>query len=381
MMNGIIFRQVTLPVRKFFIIMPLNNKTDEKTEDIKLENKIIKQKSLTKDLAATAVFNTIIALVLKFWVIKENLFLDIWIVSQCIGLSICFFIVMTLSHTQIGTRKQLFSKITMGLITGALIGAVTGTLFLYLKYDKPLSVYFQSSFSENFLFGVFFAIPITYFLLSLAKFQDYETQLQTEKIKRLTLEKQSVLEELKMLQAQIEPHFLFNTLSNLKSLLDEDVQKGKLMLDELTGFLKISLQRTRQETISLSQELELVKHYLNIYKIRMAERLTYEIIADKEIKKTSLSPLIIQPLVENAIKYGLEPKIEGGKIAIKCSVKDNFLIIDISDTGCGLDTNSEIGIGINNVSQRLNNLYGNDAKLTVKENDPCGTKAVIKVPL
>ncbi|MCK5099400.1 MAG: histidine kinase [Desulfobacteraceae bacterium] len=346
-----------------------------------MDIKILKQNSIGKDLAATAIFNTLIALVLKFWVLKENLFLDIWIVSQCIGLSICFLIVMTLSHTQINTKKQLFLKITIGLITGAISGAAIGALFLYFKYDKPFFSYFQSSFNENFLLGVFFAIPITYFLLSLAKFQDYETQLQTEKIKRLTLEKQSVLEELKMLQAQIEPHFLFNTLSNLKSLLEEDVKKGKLMLDELNGFLKISLQRTRQETISLSQELELVKHYLNIYKIRMEERLVYEIIADKEIKNISLSPLIIQPLVENAIKYGLEPKIEGGKIKIKCSIKDNFLIIEIADTGCGLDTNSEIGIGINNVSQRLNNLYGSEAKLTVKENSPCGTKAVIKVPL
>ena len=113
----------------------------------------------------------------------------------------------------------------------------------------------------------------------------------------------------------------------------------------------------------------------------MEERLSYEIIADREIKKISLSPLIIQPLVENAIKYGLEPKIEGGKIEINCSVKDNFLIIKISDTGCGLDTNHEIGIGINNVSKRLNNLYGAEATLTIKENNPCGTKAVIKVPL
>ena len=346
-----------------------------------MDNKILQQKSMGKDLAVTAIFNTLIALILYFWVLKDNLFIDIWIVSQCIGLSICFFIVMTLAYTQINTKIQLFVKITAGLLTGATSGAVTGALFLYFKYDKPFFAYFQSSFSENFLLGVFFAIPITYFLLSLTKFEDYENQLKTEKIKSLTLEKQAVVEELKSLQAQIEPHFLFNTLSNLKSLLDEDIEKGKLMLDELNEFLKISLQRTRQKTISLSQELELVRHYLNIYKIRMEERLSYEIIADEEIKRISLSPLIIQPLVENSIKYGLEPKIEGGKIEIHCSIKDNFLIIEISDTGCGLDTNHEIGIGINNVSQRLNNLYGADASLTIKENDPCGTKAVIKVPI
>ncbi|MCP3899895.1 MAG: hypothetical protein GY707_09315 [Desulfobacteraceae bacterium] len=346
-----------------------------------MDNKILKQKSMGKDLAATFVINSIIAIILAFWILKGHHFIDIWVVSQCIGLSICFFIVLTLAHTQINTRNQLFIKISAGLIIGAIAGAIAGSLFLYIKYDKPFLAYFKSSFGENLFLGVFFAIPITYFLLSLTKFEDYENRLQTEKIKSLTLEKQAVIEELKSLQAQIEPHFLFNTLSNLKSLLDIDVEKGILMLDELNGFLKISLQRTRQVTISLSQELELVKHYLNIFKIRMGERLDYKIIADEEIKKISLSPLIIQPLVENAIKYGLEPKIEGGKIEIKCSINDNFLIIAISDTGCGLDTNSEFGIGINNVNKRLNNLYGTDATLTIKENDPCGTKAIIKVPL
>lgn len=345
------------------------------------DNKILKQNSIGKDMALTFVFNTLVALILYFWMFETHFFIDVWIVSQCIGLLICLFIVLTLAYAQITTRMQLFLKITIGLIAGAVSGAFTGVIFLYFKYDKPFVAYFQNSFSKNFLLGVFFAIPITYFLLSLTKFKDYENQLQTEKIKTLTLEKQAVVEALKSLQAQIEPHFLFNTLSNLKSLLDEDVDKGKLMLDELNGFLKISLYRTRQETISLSQELELVRHYLNIYKIRMGERLSYEIIADKEVKKMSLSPLIIQPLVENSIKYGLEPKIEGGTIKIHCSIKNKFLIIKILDTGCGLDTNHEIGIGINNVSQRLNNLYGAESCLTIKENEPCGTKAVIKVPI
>ena len=129
-----------------------------------MDIKVLKQNSIEKDLAATAIFNTIIALILNFWVLKENRFLDIWIVSQCIGLSICFFIVMTLSHTQINTKKQLFLKITMGLITGAMSGAAIGALFLYFKYDKPFFSYFHSSFNENFLLGVFFAIPITFFL-------------------------------------------------------------------------------------------------------------------------------------------------------------------------------------------------------------------------
>ncbi len=346
-----------------------------------MDNNYLKENSLGRDLALTAVFDTAIAIILCFWVLKEESFIDIWIVSQCIGLPICFFVSNTIAHTQINTKIQLFLKTAAGVLTGAVIGAGIGWVFLYCKYDKPFLSYFHTSFAQNFLFGIFFAIPITYFLFSLTKFKDYESRLQAEKIKRLTLEKQAVSEELKTLQAQIEPHFLFNTLSNLYSLIDEDVEKGKQMLNELNGFLKISLQRTRQETISLYQELELVKHYLNIFKIRLGKRLSYEIITDKESKNLSLSPLIIQPLVENAVKYGIEPKIDGGNITIQCSVKDKFLLIKVSDTGCGLDSNIEIGIGINNVSSRLNNLYGNNATLTINENDPCGTKAIIKVPL
>ncbi len=346
-----------------------------------MENNIFKQSSLLKDLIITALFNTLIAIVIRLWILNEKAFLEIWIISQCIGLSICFCIVITLLKGTIETKKQLLVKIIIGVLVGAISGVTLGWIFLYYKYDKPFFSYFQRSFSLNFSLGIFFAIPITYFFLSLAKFKDYEKQINEEKIKRLIFEKQAVTEELKMLQAQIEPHFLFNTLSNLKSLLNEDINKGKLMLDELNSFLKISLRRTRQETISLSQELELVRHYLNIYKIRMGKRLSYEIIADKEIKKIALSPLIIQPLVENAIKYGLEPKIDGGQIEINCYLKDNFLVITISDTGCGLDKNHGIGVGINNVSKRLNNLYGNGAELTIEPNSPCGTKAVIKVPL
>ncbi len=339
------------------------------------------QKSILKDLAATFIFNTIIALLLYFSTLKNHSFIDVWIISQFMGLSICFFIVMILLFTRINTKAELFGKIMAGLTAGAVTGAAAGYLFLYLKYDVPFYQYFQNSFSRNFMLGIFFAIPITYFLISLEKIKDYENLLKTEKIKRLTLEKQAISEKLKALQAQIEPHFLFNTLSNLRSLLDEDIKKGKTMLDELNGFLKISLKRTREETISLSQELALVNHYLNIHKIRMGPRLSFEIIADKEIKKITFSPLLIQPLVENAVKYGLEPKIEGGRIVIKCSIKDNFLIIEVSDTGCGLDLDKKTGTGINNVSKRINSMYGNNAGLTIMANDPCGTKALIEVPL
>ncbi|MBU1343595.1 MAG: histidine kinase, partial [Proteobacteria bacterium] len=185
-----------------------------------------------------------------------------------------------------------------------------------------------------------------------------------------------------LLQAQIEPHFLFNTLANVISLFDIDVEKARQMLIDINEYLRISLQRTRQEMITLSQELDLVRQYLEIFKIRMGKRLSYEIIDRTDMLDLAFPPLIIQPLVENSIKYGIEPKVEGGTIIIDCWTQENSLNIVITDTGIGLDKDANLaGIGINNVSLRLEAIYGNRASLTLKQHHPTGIKAMIRVPL
>jgi len=123
--------------------------------------------------------------------------------------------------------------------------------------------------------------------------------------------------------------------------------------------------------VTLSQELDLVRQYLDIFKIRMGKRLAYE-IKDKTGRHDLLFPLlIVQPLVKNAIKYGLEPKVEGGKITIDCRIEEDVLSIEICDTGNGLDENAnQAGIGINNISQRLESIYGTKAGLTLTQNHP-----------
>ena len=185
---------------------------------------------------------------------------------------------------------------------------------------------------------------------------------------------------MRLLQAQIEPHFLFNTLSNVISLLDIDVGKAKQMLIDVNAYLRISLQRTRQEMITLSQELDLVRHYLDIYKIRMGKRLSYTINDETGQPDLSFPPLIVQPLVENAIKYGLEPKVDGGEIVIRSRIEGQMLTIVIADDGCGLDdSTSQAGIGIDNVSQRLESIYGSKADLLLVPNQPEGLKCIIKV--
>jgi sensor histidine kinase YesM len=133
---------------------------------------------------------------------------------------------------------------------------------------------------------------------------------------------------------------------------------------------------------TLDQEITLIRQYLEIFKVRMGKRLTYEIEKTGDCSQISFPPMIIQPLVENAIKYGLEPKEDGGHIIVKCKTDQNHLKITVSDTGIGVDkVNDMMGIGLNNINGRLENIFGDRAILTLTNNKPSGLKVTIEVIL
>jgi LytS/YehU family sensor histidine kinase len=202
-----------------------------------------------------------------------------------------------------------------------------------------------------------------------------------ERIRRLTSEKQTIQTQLKLLQAQIEPHFLFNTLSTIASLLDTDADAGKAMLTDLTRYLRASLTTTRAARTTLGTELELIAAYLNILKGRMGRRLQVTIDIPEEMKPLPLAPMLIQPLVENAVIHGIDPQIEGGAIEIRVQRNDGAVEIVVADTGCGFSMDSRNGgVGIANVRERLAALYGDRGRLRFTENRPNGVRAIIEVP-
>ena len=337
-------------------------------------------KNTARQFILTAIFNFVIALVLIFMVLDESNFLEVFIISQLTGLSICFFVTIAANFAQ--GNKWSVTIILTGLIAGTFSGALLSWFFLFFFPGSDFGYFFSSVFSYIFVFGILFGVPISYFFSSREKIIESEKQIQKEKIKRLTMEKESAMTTLRLLQAQIEPHFLFNTLSNVISLFDIDIEKARQMLIDINEYLRISLERTRQEMITLTQELDLTRNYLKIFKIRMGNRLAYEINDHTNQPELAFPPLLIQPLVENSIKYGIEPTVAGGTITIDCRIQENILEIMITDTGKGLDEDiNKAGIGINNVSQRLENIYGNQASLVLRQNYPTGIKALIKVPL
>ena len=333
-------------------------------------------KYFIKEYSFIIVFNTAIALLLWILLPSEDSFLMFLIRAQSIGFSICTACNLLFYFFK---PASTFAQIFLLLIC-IIIGSMTGMyIFAYFFYPKS-NYYFYSILSV----GIFFGVIISYFFIAQEKFSQLKIEKQEEELKSISLEKENIQANLKLLQAQIEPHFLFNTLSTVLSLLDTDSKSGKKMLENLTQYLRTSLKHTRNENNNLKQEIETIQSYLDINKIRMGDRLNFKIEIPKDLYNISFPPMLIQPIVENAVKHGIEPKVEGGIVSIKVSsiVSDNedLLKIEIADTGSGFDSNISPGIGLDNVKNRLKALYQDKSSIIFEANNPSGLKVTIGVP-
>jgi PAS domain S-box-containing protein len=209
-----------------------------------------------------------------------------------------------------------------------------------------------------------------------------QSRLKEQEVRRISAERQVVETQLRMLQAQVEPHFLFNTLANIISIIEKDPKLAQEMLRHLTKTLRHALLRSREEVSTLAQEAELLENYLSIFKVRMGLRLDYSVNIPQEIMMLPFPPMLLQPLVENALKHGIEPKIEGGSITIKAEKSGGLLRISVIDTGLGFsDPADSDGMGLENVRARLRALYKDEARLILEDNVPSGLSATIEVPL
>ena len=185
---------------------------------------------------------------------------------------------------------------------------------------------------------------------------------------------------LQALQAQVEPHFLFNTLAHVKSLYRRDPERGRRMLDRFVDYLEAALPRVRQSATTLEQELQLAHAYLDIQQIRIGGRLSFSIEVPDEIARLRFPPLMLLTLVENAIKHGIAPQTEGGTIGILARVEGERLRIEVRDTGAGLSKAAGSGMGLANVRARLSALFGAGARLVIEPNVPHGVVAAIEIP-
>lgn len=208
----------------------------------------------------------------------------------------------------------------------------------------------------------------------------------TEQAESESLKRQVVEARMAAMQAQVEPHFLFNTLASIDHLIETDPQRASIMQKNLIALLRASMPTMReanaQGTRDLGRELAVIRPYLEILKVRMDERLHTAIDVPEGLHSAEFPPMMLQSLVENAIKHGLEPKPEGGTLTVKAEIVHGKLQVTVADTGLGFGKapTAGTGTGLANVRERLALLYGNKAQLKITENQPSGCVVTISLP-
>ncbi len=266
------------------------------------------------------------------------------------------------------------------VIVGAVLGYAAGNEIANWLTGRNVPGPFNAS-SRNtvslLLLALLPAVTITYFFHSREVIALQKTEVETA-------QRQAAEQQLKLLESQLEPHMLFNTLANLRALIGIDPGRAQLMLDQLIAFLRASLAGSRTGLHSLEAEFQRLRDYLALMQIRMGPRLATHFELPAALADLQLPPLLLQPLVENSIKHGLEPQVAGGRIDVSAAREGDVLVLRVRDSGAGLGT--VIGdnrYGLAHVRERLATLYGDRASfsLAAASDDEGGTLATIRMPI
>jgi len=189
---------------------------------------------------------------------------------------------------------------------------------------------------------------------------------------------------MQMMQAQVEPHFLFNTLASVEFLIETDPPRAAKMQRSLISYLRAVLPQIRnnETKTNLGREADIIKSYLALLKMRMEERLSINFNMPEGLRSAAFPPMMLQSLVENAIKHGLEVKEEGGTLTFSAEIVDNKLRVKVSDDGLGFGAvpSNGTGLGLQNIKERLKLLYKNNAQLIITPNQPTGVCITIEIP-
>lgn len=235
--------------------------------------------------------------------------------------------------------------------------------------------------SSGFILAVALVASVSASYVFYARSRIAHTEMQAE-----TARRQAAEHQLKLLESQLEPHMLFNTLATLRALIGSDPTQARDLLDRINAYLRATLQASRRVAHPLSEEFARTADYLSLMKVRMGPRLQVHLDLPAELSGAVVPPLLLQPLVENAIKHGLEPHVEGGELIVRARRVEDALCLTVRDTGVGLSTPASApgtGFGLQQVRERLRTMHGASADLEIVEADDGrgGTCATLRLPL
>ncbi|MQA20160.1 sensor histidine kinase [Rugamonas rivuli] len=285
-------------------------------------------------------------------------------------------------------RRWRMPLLALG-VASALVGHFSALLIggLVMGDSWPAQARYPAWKFHTVLFALLSVGATMLLILSRERLERISAERGEARARADAVERQALQAQLRLLQAQIEPHMLFNTLANLQGLIERDPRQATHMLGQLILYLRANLAATRCEHIALAQEFDAIAAYLALMNMRMGERLRYHCVLPDPLRAAQLPPMLLQPLVENAIVHGLEPKIEGGEIAVVAAERDGALQITVIDTGLGLpdaaamDADDSRGVGVGTTRERLQVLYGERASLVLAAHQPHGVLARLTLPL
>ena len=353
---------------------------EEYAEAVEMDRKL--KRNFWRLLAGFAVASALLAGILAMVFPKLG-------ATGVIGVSagICLYLVVAVFSAWYGWRRYtnrppwvIFLMFIALVLGGGVVGFVVGGL----AKGAPVSQLQPEKIVRAVGLVLMVGIALAGLLIGVAQMRLREARQKALRLEAETqrekLERQGVQAELKLLQAQVEPHFLFNTLSNLRYLVQTQSADALPMLDHLIVYLRTALPELRAESSTVSREMELARAYLEIMRLRMGGALTFAIDVPAALGDVPLPPLMVMTLVENAIKHGVAP-MGRGNIELRAGSGHRKLRVSVADDGRGLAGTIGQGVGLANIRERLRTLYGNAAALTLEGREPRGVRATIEVPL
>ena len=273
-----------------------------------------------------------------------------------------------------GSRRPM--AVAVALPLSAMLGSAIALKLLYSPQFPLLSVQFASDSLRMTAIGCTVALID---ILRARRDRDAKAALEVE-VARQAMAKQTLEAQLQLLEAQIEPHFLFNSLANVQRLYESQPESAERLLDNLKVYLRAALPRMREAHSTIGREADLARAYLEVIRARMGERLRFEVDVSEGLRAHVFPPMMLITLVENAVKHGIHCSREGGTIHIRAARDSERVAIEVVDTGVGFQRTSGTGVGLANIRARLIALFGDRARLFLCANEPSGVVATIEVP-
>lgn len=261
--------------------------------------------------------------------------------------------------------------------------AVVGTCRWYLQGVRGGDPELLTTILDAFFRTVDLTLPVYWAIIGLQHAVDYYRQARAREVRAARLETRLLSSQLQALQQQLHPHFLFNTLHAISTLVHRDPDKADLMIERLSDLLRITLRKVDVQEVELAEELEYLRAYLDIEQVHFGPRLRIEYRIDAAALDALVPTLIMQPIVENAIRHGLEPLVRPGTLTIEAEADGSMLVLRVRDDGIGFAKTftRRDGVGLANTRSRLDRLYGEAAALTMREQAAGGVRVDVTIPL